>query len=236
LATQKKISLANLLPGLHRTNPLFSIFFATLCTVLFLELFWFQHVFFESNHLLLQNFSMVALTLWCGFLVALWLPALIVRKAGSREILIQPLIKQWALSLVILSILGYWILRWMLPSVSSSVQLYQFLKDFGFYWFVIGVLLWGLMIYVRYVRYLYIKKFEQAPKIIAISGFFFVFFMAMLAAFFVADLLHLSNFFNPDLSFSQRGLLGLHVYGRFAILATLMLGSLIWHLIRIADH
>lgn len=179
---------------------------------------------------------MIALTLWGGFLAALWLPALLIRTAGSHEILIQPLIKQWALSLVLLLGLGYQLLRWMLPSVNSHIQLYQFLKDFGFYWFVIGVLLWGLMIYVRYVRYLYIKKFEQAPKIIAISGFFFVFFMLMLSTFFTADLLHLSSFFNPDLSFGQRGLLGLHVYGRFAILATLMLGSLIWHLIRIADH
>lgn len=163
---------------------------------------------------------MIALTLWGGFLAALWLPALLIRTAGRHEILIQPLIKQWALSLVLLLGLGYQLLRWMLPSVSSHIQLYQFLKDFGFYWFVIGVLLWGLMIYVRYVRYLYIKKFEQAPKIIAISGFFFVFFMLMLSTFFTADLLHLSSFFNPDLSFGQRGLLGLHVYGRFAILAT----------------
>jgi hypothetical protein len=196
LAKSKNISLLNLLPGLHRTNPIFSIFFATLSTLLFLELFWFHHVFFEPNQLLLQKFSVIALTLWCGFLAALWLPAFLIRTAGSQEILIQPLIKQWALSLLILVGLGYQVLQWMLPAVGSHIQLYQFLKDFGFYWFVIGVLLWGLMIYVRYVRYLYIKKFEQAPKIIAISGFFFVFFMAMLGAFFMADLLHLSNFFN----------------------------------------
>ncbi len=175
-------------------------------------------------------------TMWIGFLLALWLPASIVRTAGSHEILIQPLIKQWLISLIIFIALGYQMLNWVLPSIISHIQLYQFLKDFGFYWFVIGVLIWGLTIYVRYVRYLYIKKFEQAPKIIAISGFFFVFFMIILSNFFIADLLHLSSFFNPDLGFNQRGLLGLHVYGRFAILTTLMFGSLIWHLIRIADH
>src|SRR5690606_6794026 len=128
------------------------------------------------------------------------------------EILINPLIKQWILSLFFITLgVGYFLYA-SIPVLTDPIGKYLFIRDILIYAFWIGIIVTGLTVYVRYVRYLYTQKDDQPAKIIAISAFFFLFITTTSTFIFIADLLHLSSFFNPHLGDAKRAILGNHIY------------------------
>jgi len=235
---KKNVVLNQLIPSVFKTNPLFTIILSLGFTFLMLETCQFHSKFFDLGF----NQSLKALFIGGGWITALaffvsfWLPSLIVRKSDPKEILINPLIKQWMLGLMCIVLgVGYFFYI-NLPFLINPISKYLFIRDILIYSFWIGIIVTGLTVYVRYVRYLYTQKDDQPAKIIAISAFFFLFITTTSTFIFVADLLHLSTFFNPGLSDAKRAILGNHIYIKnFGLMALLFL-SYGWHIGRIADH
>ena len=235
---KKTVTLNSIIPSVFKTSPMFTIVLSIGFSLLVLETCQFHAYFFNTdfNTSLKELFVTKGWILALAFFMSFWLPSLIIRKSGPKEILINPLIKQWMLGLLI-NILGVgYFLYSNLTALTNPIGKYLFIRYISIYGFWIAIIVTGLTIYVRYVRYLYTQKDDQPAKIIAISAFFFLFITTTSTFIFVADLLHLSAFFNPGLSDAKRAILGNHVYVKnFGLMALLFL-SYGWHIGRIADH
>jgi hypothetical protein len=115
-------------------------------------------------------------------------------------------------------------------SLDAAVLL---LKDLYFYALAAVLLFHGLLYYVRQMHWLY-EEYGGADsplKPIAASGGIGILIFVTALALIPLDLQTITN--APP---SQRGIVGLFIYGRDLYLLTLALGAYAWHLRWIADH
>jgi len=107
-------------------------------------------------------------------------------------------------------------------------------------WFLIAaVALPGVLLYVRYVEFLYARRKDQPIKITVISSAIFLVTIIFVWLLFAPDLIHLGLY---QLSIENlgeipfAGLLGIHIYLKNLILSSGLLGLFFWHLSKIANH
>lgn len=124
-------------------------------------------------------------------------------------------------------------LLWLLNLAGFNLEsAYILLKDVYVYTLA-GVLIHGLLYYVRHMHWLY-DEFGGADspfKPIAASGGLALVIFVLTVTFLPMDLQSIGAVSGP-----LHGLFGLHIYGRDLYLITLALGAYAWHLRWIADH
>jgi hypothetical protein len=109
---------------------------------------------------------------------------------------------------------------------------YTLLRDVYVYTLFGMVFFHGLLLYVRYMHYLYqMPDFVQPMKVISTSVGIGVVILVVGGFLFLLDLYHFEN--APA---AIRPMLGLHMYARALYALTLALGAYAWHLRWIADH
>jgi len=114
----------------------------------------------------------------------------------------------------------------------NLIATYLLLRDVYIYTLVGLVIFHGLLLYVRYLRYVY-HTFGAPPpsKVIGASAGIAILILLLVGFLFSTDLRQLET-----ASLAQQGLVGLHIYGRMFYLLTIMLGAFAWHLRWVADH
>ena len=112
------------------------------------------------------------------------------------------------------------------------IAAYNLLRDVYVYTFVGLVIFHGLLLYVRYLRYIY-QTFGAPPpgKVIGASVGVGVLILLIVGFIFSIDLGQLEL-----ASAANQGISGLHTYGRALYLFTLMLAAYVWHLRWVGDH
>ncbi len=109
---------------------------------------------------------------------------------------------------------------------------YTLLRDVYVYTLFGMVFFHGLLLYVRYMQYLYqMPDFIQPMKVISTSVGIGVVILVVGGFLFLLDLYHFEN--APPLI---QPMLGLHMYARALYALTLALAAYAWHLRWIADH
>ncbi len=112
------------------------------------------------------------------------------------------------------------------------VATYTLLRDLYVYTFSAILFFHGMLLYVRYMTFLYRTPGHLQPtKVIATSAAVGVLILIVVGFLFTLDIRHLETALP-----SEEGMLGLHVYGRFLYLLSLLLAAYAWHLRWIADH
>jgi len=109
---------------------------------------------------------------------------------------------------------------------------YNLLRDIYVYTLFGMIFFHGMLLYVRYMHYLYsMPDFIQPIKVIAVSVGLGIVMLIVGGFLFLLDLYHFEN--APA---AIQPLLGLHVYARALYALTLALAAYAWHLRWIADH
>ena len=109
---------------------------------------------------------------------------------------------------------------------------FNLLRDIYVYTLFGLIIFHGLLLYVRYIQYLY-NAFGAPPpqKVISTSAGVAVLILLMVGFLYVGDLRHLES-----VAIADQGLVGVHTYARALYLFTLMLAAYGWHFKWIADH
>ena len=114
----------------------------------------------------------------------------------------------------------------------NLVATYHLLRDVYIYTLVALLFFHGLLLYVRYMSYLYqTPEFVQPIKVVAASVGIAVVVLLVAGFLFTMDI-HRLEVAPP----AQEGMIGLHVYVRSLYLLTLLIAAYAWHLRWIADH
>lgn len=113
------------------------------------------------------------------------------------------------------------------------IAAYNLLKDLSVY-AIAGCALHGLLLYVRYVSYLYFVHQEDRFKMVVATIAIGVLLVVFTLYLFTMDILHLGRL--EVASDPQVGLVGLHIYGRGLFLAGVAFAAYAWHIRWIGDH
>lgn len=202
---------------------------------LYTELGWASHNFWSKrsfNDALSLTVLMTLLAL-AGYLVSFLVPPMLVRDTWNhpRAWGVFSSITTWSAGItIVLNIIELALLLYLVNL--DLVASYTLLRDVYVYTFFAMIFFHGLLLYVRYVTFLYQTPDHVQPlKVIAASVGVGLIILLVGGFLFLIDLYHLEN--APAV---MQGLLGIHVYGRGLYLWTLAIAAYAWHLRWIADH
>ena len=228
------MSALDLMPTLKQHRP-FAIFSSFGLALLYTELSWASYNFWSKRScdeavMLTALTTLIALG---GYLISFFVPPMLVRETWDhpRAWGVFSNVTIWSVGITV--VLNMIELAFLLYLVGFNlVASYNLLRDIYVYTFFAMLFFHGLLLYVRYVTFLYQTPDHVQPlKVIASSlgvGLVILFVGGFL---FLIDLYHLEN--APA---TLQGVMGLHVYGRGLYLCTLATAAYAWHLRWIADH
>ncbi|MEW5717354.1 MAG: hypothetical protein AB1817_01885, partial [Chloroflexota bacterium] len=202
--------------------------FAALSSVglalMYAELGWASYNFWShrsSNEALTLTVAMTLLA-FGGYLISFFVPPLLVRDTWDhpRAWGVFSNVTIWSIGITIaLNVIEFGLLLYLVKF--DLVASYTLLRDVYVYTLFAILFFHGLLLYVRYVTFLYQTPDHVQPlKVIAASlgvGLIILFVGGFL---FLLDLYHLEN-----TATAQQGLLGLHVYARGLYLWTLAIAA-----------
>jgi hypothetical protein len=137
----------------------------------------------------------------------------------------------WSVGLTIaLNVAEFVLLLYLVNS--DLIASYNLLRDVYVYTLFAILIFHGLLLYVRYMTFLYQTPDHVQPlKVITASLGVGVSILFIGGFLFLIDLYHLEV--TPA---ARQGIMGLHVYGRGLYCFTLAIAAYAWHLRWIADH
>lgn len=215
-------------------------FFVTVFTlaigVLYAEPAW---LCFRLMSLPLSFFKLglIGLISAAGYGLSFYLPPIAFNESRLRSKeqggMVPFLAMQWAIAVlcIALSTFGCFYLTQSIGNV-SGLPAYRLLSWFFLMGLFGSVVIHGLVTYIRYVEYLYVRKEDQPIKILTITVSAGVFLLALCLTLFLRDTAGLKQvgiFDNADLW-------GLHVYFRGLYWIMLCLWIYVWHIVCLADH
>jgi hypothetical protein len=175
----------------------------------------------------------LAALVFIGYLISFLIPPMLVNETWNypRPWGIVSTVTSYSVGITILvNIVAFALLVYL--TNANLVAMYNLLRDVYIYMLVAILFFHGLLLYVRYMAWLYMNPgFVQPAKVIAASVGIGVLIFIVAGFLFSLDL-HALDRASP----AQEGLLGLHVYLRLFYLLTLTIGAYAWHLRWIADH
>jgi len=176
---------------------------------------------------------LITLIALIGYLISFFIPPMLVRDTWDhpRAWGVFSNVTAWSAGItIVLNVIELALLLYLVNF--DLVASYNLLRDVYVYTFFAMLFFHGLLLYVRYMTFLYQTPDHLQPlKVIASSlgvGLLILFLGGFL---FLIDLYHLEN--APA---ALQGTMGLHVYGRGLYLLSLALAAYAWHLRWIADH
>ncbi len=228
------LSARELRPLLRQHRP-FAILSSLGLSLLYLEEGWASYAFWgrmPQNEAVLL-IALVTLFAFAGYLLSFLLPPRLVTEAWAhpRAWGILSNVTAWSIVFtIVVNVLAFGALLYLVSF--DLVAAYNLLRDIYIYTLVAMLFFHGLLLYVRYMSYLYqTPEHVQPLKVVAASVGLGVIILIVAGFLFSLDIHRLEG--APP---SQEGLLGLHVYTRSLYLLTLILGAYAWHLRWIADH
>lgn len=223
-----------MIPILRQHRP-FAILSSLGLALLYAEEGWASYVFWphRSSNEALILIGLITVVAFVGYLISFLVPPLLVNNTWDhpRAWGVLSNVTAWSAGVTILvNVVIFALLLYLVND--DLVAAYNVLRDIYIYTLAALLFFHGLLLYVRYMAYLYqTPDFVQPAKVIAASaGIAFVIFL-MAGFLFTLDIHRLDN--APA---AQQGVLGLHVYVRALYLLTLVLTAYAWHLRWIADH
>lgn len=228
------MSALDLLPTLKQHRP-FAILSSVGLALLYAELSWASFLFWSARALdeAVTLTAIITLLAFVGYLISFFVPPMLVRETWNhpRAWGVLSNVTAWSVGItIVLNLAEFGLLLYLVNF--DLVASYNLLRDVYVYTFFALLFFHGLLLYVRYVTFLYQTPDHAQPlKVVAASlgvGLLLLFVGGFL---FLIDLYHLEK-----TSAALQGLMGLHVYGRGLYLFTLAIAAYAWHLRWLADH
>ena len=202
---------------------------------LYVEEGWAVYVFWSQRPMqealiLIAAIGLIALA---GYLTSFFFPPTLVSSTWNHPrpwgVFINVTAWSCGITLVINAIIFVLLLYLTQFDFTAS---YVILRDVYIYTLFGMFFFHGLLLYVRYMQYLYtMPNFVQPIKVVSVSVGMGVVLLAVSAFLFLLDLYHFEN--SPA---GMQPLAGLHLYVRALYALTLALAAYAWHLRWIADH
>lgn len=228
------MSALELRPLLKQHRP-FAIISSLGLALLYVEEGWASYSFWSTRSFgeALVLIILVALVTFAGYLVSFLVPPMLVADTWNhpRAWGILSNVTAWSMGVtVLINALAFVILLYLVNF--DLIAAYNLLRDIYIYTLVAMLFFHGLLLYVRYMAYLYsMPDFVQPLKVLAASvGIGLIIFIV--AGFLFSLDIHRLETAAP----SEEGMIGLHVYLRSLYLLTLIITAYAWHLRWIADH
>ncbi len=228
------MSALDLMPTLKQHRP-FAVLSSFGLALLYAELGWASFQFWSPRSATeaLALTSAITLIAFVGYLISFLVPPMLVRDTWDhpRAWGVLSNVTAWSVGItVVLNLIEYGLLLYLVNF--DLIATYNLLRDVYVYTFFAMLFFHGLLLYVRYVTFLYQTPDHVQPlKVVTASlgvGLILLFVGGFL---FLLDLYHLEKT-APAL----QGIMGLHVYGRGLYLFTLAIAAYAWHLRWLADH
>lgn len=191
--------------------------------------FW-SHRTFNEGIILVALITLIALI---GYLFSFFFPPTLVSATWNHPrpwgVFIS--VTAWSAGITIALNIVLYILLLYLTEFNFTAS-YNLLRDVYVYTLFAMCFFHGLLLYIRYMHYLYsVPDFVQPIKVISVSIGTGVVMLAVAAFLFLLDLYHFEN-----APVAIQPILGLHVYARALYALTLALAAYAWHLRWIGDH
>jgi hypothetical protein len=228
------VSALDLMPTLKQHRP-FAILSSFGLAFLYTELSWASFNFWSprSTGEAITLTVLITLIAFIGYLFSFFVPPMLVRDTWDhpRAWGVLSNVTAWSAGITIaLNAIEFGLLLYLVNF--DLVASYNLLRDVYVYTFFAMLFFHGLLLYVRYVTFLYQTPDHVQPlKVMASSLGVGLIILFMGGSLFLIDLYHLEN--APA---AMQGIMGLHVYGRGLYLFTLVIAAYAWHLRWIADH
>jgi len=227
------LSEIDLVPILREHRP-FAVLSSFALALLYTEEAWSSYSFWSHRPLndaavLTVSITLVALI---GFLFSFFFPPTLIKTWDHpRPWGVFSNLAAWSAGIVaVTNVVLYGLLIYLVQFDFTAS--YNLLRDVYVYTLFGMVFFHGLLLYVRYMHYLYqMPDFVQPIKVISASVGMGVVMLVVAAFLFLLDLYHFEN--APA---GIQPMLGLHVYARALYAFTLGLAAYAWHLRWIADH
>lgn len=228
------MSAVELAPLLKQHRP-FAIISSLGLALLYLEEGWASQSFWAARPSSEAAALIASATVFAfvGYLLSFLVPPMLVSETWDhpRAWGILSNVTAWSAGITLVVNIVEFILLVYLVNV-NLIATYNLLRDIYIYTLVALLFFHGLLLYVRYLTYLYqTPDFVQPLKVVAASVGIGVIILIVAGFLFTLDLHRLQA--APP---AQEGLLGLHVYMRSLYLLTLIVAAYAWHLRWIADH
>ncbi len=223
-----------LVPYLQR-HRLFGVASSLGLALLYVEEGWAVSQFWSRRptHDALTIVALLALVIVIGYLISFLVPPQLVNPAWKYPRAWGILSHVTTISLIITiatNVAAFFILVYLVEG--NLVATYNLLRDVYVYMLVGLIVFHGLLLYVRYLHYLYHAYGAPPPsKVIGTSAGVGVVILLLVGFLFSLDLRALEA--APA---AMQGIVGLHTYGRALYLLTLLLAAFGWHLRWVADH
>ena len=228
------MSALDLMPTLKQHRP-FAVLSSFGLAFMYAELGWASYNFWSPRSVneALSLIALMTLIAFMGYLISFLVPPMLVRDTWDhpRAWGVFSNVTIWSLGITFaLNVIEFALLLYLVNF--DLIASYNLLRDVYVYTFFAMIFFHGLLLYVRYVTFLYQTPDHVQPlKVIAASlgvGLIILFVGGFL---FLIDFYHLEN--TPV---ATQGIMGLHVYSRGLYLLTLAIAAYAWHIRWIADH
>jgi hypothetical protein len=221
------------IPAINKNHPRFTISICLAFAALYAELIYFVASYYNN----LPNSTLAGLVVgifvltFGGYLASIVLPHRFFKSHFEDYSPIMFLAREWTAAVVITTSVtlltlaaGIWAVNGDLGAVGETI------RSLALYGLAGAVLLHGILLYVRYVRYLYERELHQSYKIVTIAGVSVVLAAILILYFLPFDLGRMGG---HELN---AGFLALHLSIRDVGLIVTTLFILFWHFTCLADH
>jgi len=228
------LSAVELVPILNKHRPF--VFLASLgLALLYAEEAWAAFIFWSHRSFTegVVFTAMIAGVAFCGLLFSFLFPPTLVSHTWDHPrpwgVFID--VTTWSAGITVVFSLIEYILLLFLVQFDFTAS-YNLLRDVYVYTLFSLIFFHGLLLYVRYMHYLYsMPDFVQPIKVISASVALGAAMLLGGGFLFLLDLYHFEN--APA---AIQPMMGLHIYARALYAFTLGLAAFVWHVRWIADH
>ncbi len=224
----------DIIPAISRKHPVFLFLTSLGFAALYAEALFFAATYYGNNLDTAVNAVVIAgvFVLTFGVVFASFvLPHRRYRPRFNRYSPIIFLATQWTMS--ILMVLGITIIAFGAGVVLVEGRLEavaELLRTFALYAVVVTLVFHGLVIYVRYVRFLYEREMHESYKIVSLAGIVTVVVLVVTLFLLQFDLGRMGG------NLPNQGWLSLHLSIRDVTLIALTFFVFLWHATALADH
>ena len=224
----------DVIPPISLKHPVFLLISSLGFAALYAELLFFAATYYHNRLDYAVNVALIAgvfglnlVMFWASFV----LPHRYYRSRYDEYSPIIFLISQWVLSIVMLIFSGFITLGAGILLVDGKLDAVgELLRSITLYSIVAIIMFHGLVIYVRYVRFLYEREMHESYKIVSFAGVMAVVFMIVTLYLLQFDLGRMGGG-APDQPW-----LSLHLSIRCVSLLALAFYVFLWHASVLADH
>lgn len=224
----------DIIPAINLKHPVFLAIASLGFAALYAELLFFAATYYGNSLGLVTNVALIAgvFVLSAGVIYASFvLPHRFYRPRFTQYSPIIFLITQYTLSIIMLLALTGAVLAAGVFLVGGELgAVGELLRSLALYTIVAIAIFHGIVIYVRYVRYLYEREMHESYKIVSFAGVLAVIVLVVTLYLLQFDLGRMGG------GGSNGGWLALHLSIRDIALIGLLLFVFIWHGSVLADH